>query len=86
MSNVISRVCVCMYMYVHMSSCETLFLLFTICIVILSANRVTTMHDFGYVALNMKYVYPEDSGSYTCRATNELGQAVTSSTLVVHCK
>jgi len=47
---------------------------------------VTTMHDFGYVALNMKYVYPEDSGTYTCRATNELGQAVTSSTLVVHCK
>jgi len=75
-----------MYMYVHMSSCETQFLFFTICIIILSANRVTTMHDFGYVALNMKYVYPEDSGTYTCRATNELGQAVTSSTLVVHCK
>jgi hypothetical protein len=51
-----------------------------------SANRVTTMHDFGYVALNMKYVYPEDSGTYTCRATNELGEAVTSSTLIVHCK
>jgi len=75
-----------MYMYVHMSSCESQFLLFTIYVVILSANRVTTMHDFGYVALNMKYVYPEDSGTYTCRATNELGQAVTSSTLVVHCK
>jgi len=75
-----------MYMYVRMSSYETQFLLFTICFVILSANRVTTMHDFGYVALNMKYVYPEDSGTYTCRATNELGQAVTSSTLVVHCK
>ncbi|GLH07319.1 LOW QUALITY PROTEIN: Titin [Gryllus bimaculatus] len=50
------------------------------------ANRVTTMHDFGYVALNMKYVYPEDSGTYTCRAINELGQAVTSATLVVHSK
>jgi len=84
MSNVIS--CVCLHMYVHMSSFETQFLLFTISVVILSANRVTTMHDFGYVALNMKYVYPEDSGTYTCRATNELGQAVTSSTLVVHCK
>lgn len=44
------------------------------------------MHDFGYVALNMKYVYPEDSGTYTCRATNELGEAVASSTLIVHCK
>nr|CAD7404271.1 unnamed protein product [Timema cristinae] len=51
-----------------------------------ASNRVTTMHDFGYVALNMKYVYPEDSGTYTCRATNELGEAVTSSSLVVHSK
>lgn len=50
------------------------------------ANRLTTMHDFGYVALNMKYVNPEDSGTYTCRAINELGQAVTSATLIVQCK
>lgn len=50
-----------------------------------SANRITTMHDFGYVALNMKYVNPEDSGTYTCRAVNELGEAVTSSTLFVQC-
>lgn len=45
-----------------------------------------TMHDFGYVALNMKYVNPEDSGTYTCRAVNDLGEAVTSSTLFVQCK
>lgn len=51
-----------------------------------SANRLTTMNDFGYVALNMKYVNPEDSGTYTCRAVNDLGQAVTSSTLIVQCK
>lgn len=44
------------------------------------------MHDFGYVALNMKYVNPEDSGTYTCRAINELGEAVTSATLFVQCK
>jgi UV DNA damage repair endonuclease len=44
------------------------------------------MHDFGYVALNMKYVNPEDSGTYTCRAINELGQAVTSASLIVNCK
>lgn len=50
------------------------------------ANRVTTMHDFGYVALNMKYVNPEDSGEYTCRAINTLGQAVTSASLIVQCK
>lgn len=50
------------------------------------ANRITTMHDFGYVALNMKYVNPEDSGTYTCRAVNDLGEAVTSATLFVQCK
>lgn len=51
-----------------------------------ASNRITTMHDFGYVALNMKYVKPEDSGTYTCRAINELGEAVTSSTLFVQTK
>lgn len=44
------------------------------------------MHDFGYVALNMKYVNPEDSGTYTCRAVNDLGEAVTAATLFVQCK
>lgn len=44
------------------------------------------MHDFGYVALNMKYVNPEDSGTYTCRAVNDLGEAVTSATLFVQCQ
>lgn len=44
------------------------------------------MHDFGYVALNMKYVNPEDSGTYTCRAVNDLGEAVTAATLYVQCK
>ena len=50
------------------------------------ANRISSMHDFGYVALDMKYVNPEDSGTYTCRATNRLGQAVTTASLVVSCK
>ena len=50
------------------------------------ANRISTMHDFGYVALDMKYVNPEDAGTYTCRATNRLGQAVSSATLTVTCK
>ena len=50
------------------------------------ANRISTMHDFGYVALNMKYANPEDSGTYTCRAINELGQAVTSASMIVQCE
>ncbi|KAJ8687530.1 hypothetical protein QAD02_023324, partial [Eretmocerus hayati] len=53
---------------------------------ILASNRITTMHDFGYVALNMKYVNPEDAGTYTCRAINDLGEAVTSATLFVQSK
>lgn len=55
-------------------------------VAIQASNRLTTMHDFGYVALNMKYVNPEDSGTYTCRAVNDLGEAVTSAALVVQCK
>lgn len=51
-----------------------------------ASNRLTTMHDFGYVALNMKYVNPEDSGTYTCRAVNDIGEAVTSATLFVQSK
>ncbi|OXU24124.1 hypothetical protein TSAR_014966 [Trichomalopsis sarcophagae] len=51
-----------------------------------ASNRITTMHDFGYVALNMKYVTPEDAGTYTCRAVNDLGEAVTSATLFVQSK
>lgn len=48
-----------------------------------TASRVTLTHDFGFVALDLAYVKPEDSGTYTCKATNELGQAVCSATLTV---
>ena len=33
-------------------------------------NRFTPIYDFGYVAMNFGWVYPEDSGEYICRATN----------------
>lgn len=55
-------------------------------VILQDASRISTLHDFGYVALDLKYVYPEDSGTYSCRATNELGEAVTSATLVVQSK
>lgn len=48
-----------------------------------TASRVTLTHDFGFVALDLAYVKTEDSGTYTCKATNELGQAVCSATLNV---
>jgi len=36
-------------------------------------NRFTPIYDFGYVAMNFGWVYPEDSGEYLCRATNAFG-------------
>merc|ERR1712073_81033 len=36
-------------------------------------NRFTPIYDFGYVAMNFGWVYPEDSGEYVCRATNAYG-------------
>lgn len=40
-------------------------------------HRFRTTHDFGYVALDILYVYGEDTGTYMCKATNKLGEAVT---------
>ena len=37
-------------------------------------TRFTPIYDFGYVAMNFGWVYPEDSGEYLCRATNLYGQ------------
>jgi titin len=39
-------------------------------------HRFKTTHDFGYVALDILYAYAEDSGTYMCKATNALGEAV----------
>lgn len=38
-------------------------------------HRFKSLHDFGYVALDILYAYPEDSGTYTVKATNDLGEA-----------
>jgi titin len=32
------------------------------------------IYDFGYVAMNFQWVYPEDSGEYVCVATNLYGR------------
>ncbi|KAK0408252.1 hypothetical protein QR680_003855 [Steinernema hermaphroditum] len=49
-----------------------------------AAHRFRPMFDFGYVALDLLYAYPEDSGTYTMICKNELGQAESSLELVVN--
>ena len=36
-------------------------------------HRFRPIHDFGYVALDIVGLISEDSGTYTCRATNNVG-------------
>jgi titin len=49
-----------------------------------SGSRYAITHDFGYVTLDIAYVYPEDSGVYTCIVSNCEGQAVSTAALKVH--
>uniref|UniRef100_A0A914QF48 Ig-like domain-containing protein n=1 Tax=Panagrolaimus davidi TaxID=227884 RepID=A0A914QF48_9BILA len=51
-----------------------------------AGSRVKTLNDFGYCVLEISPVYPEDSGDYTCRAFNKVGEAVTSTSLQVEGK
>jgi hypothetical protein len=43
-----------------------------------ASNKLKTRHDFGFVSLDVKGAYMEDAGVYTCKAVNELGEAVSS--------
>lgn len=38
-----------------------------------NGHRFRKTHDFGYVALDILYAFPEDSGEWTCVASNSLG-------------
>lgn len=51
-----------------------------------TGHRFRPSYEFDYVALDILGVYPEDSGVYTCQATNQLGEAVTSCSVRVHAK
>jgi len=48
-----------------------------------ASNRISTIHDFGYVSLNMVYLKEMDSGTYTCVARNAHGEAATSCKLII---
>lgn len=49
----------------------------------LIGSRITTIFNFGYVSLNILHLRAEDAGSYTARAVNRLGEAVSSASLRV---
>lgn len=51
-----------------------------------TGSRFRTFCDFGFVILEISPVYPEDSGEYSCRAINDYGEAVTTSTMRVQGK
>ena len=53
---------------------------------LLLGHRFRTTYDFGFVALDILYAYPEDSGTYMCKATNAAGQAITTCTIKVEGK
>lgn len=48
-----------------------------------SASRFHVTFDFGYVALDITHVVPEDAGEYTVKAINNLGQCTSSINLRV---
>lgn len=43
-----------------------------------TGHRFRTAYDFGFASLDILTAYAEDSGEYTCRATNRIGQATSS--------
>lgn len=51
-----------------------------------TGSRFRTFCDFGFVILEISPVYPEDSGEYSCRAFNDYGEAVTTSSMKVQGK
>merc|ERR1712223_191263 len=44
-------------------------------------HRFRLTFEFGYVALDILYTYPEDEGEYVCKAFNELGEDITKAEL-----
>jgi hypothetical protein len=49
-------------------------------------SRITRTHDFGFVALDMTHIRGEDEGVYICRASNALGEAVTTASMKIRSK
>lgn len=50
---------------------------------ITASSRITAIFNFGYVSLNILHLRAEDAGSYTVRAVNRLGEAISTATINV---
>lgn len=50
------------------------------------SSRITKTHDFGYVSMTIAHVRDEDEGVYMCRASNLLGEAVTTAAMRIKSK
>lgn len=50
---------------------------------ITASSRITAIFNFGYVSLNIMHLRAEDTGSYTVRAVNRIGEAFSTSTVTV---
>lgn len=51
---------------------------------ITASSRITTIFNFGYVSLNIMHLRAEDAGTYTVRAVNHLGEAISSANIRVY--
>ena len=50
---------------------------------ITASSRIGTIFSFGYVSLTISDLRAEDSGTYTCRATNKAGEDMTQATVEI---
>jgi len=51
---------------------------------ITASSRITAIFNFGYVSLNILHLRAEDAGTYTVRAVNRIGEAISQSSIRVH--
>lgn len=50
---------------------------------ITASSRITAIFNFGYVSLNIMHLRAEDTGTYTVRAVNRIGEAISTASLSV---
>lgn len=50
---------------------------------ITASSRITAIFNFGYVSLNILHLRAEDTGTYTVRAVNRAGEAISNSNIRV---